>query len=102
MLQSFPKDKTYLSDLQLQERLDPNGVDYNSLIAKYQPLHDAGYVEGFVPKPGLRITDKGLKAMEDYKKEKYSKQSSISSADMQNIIAVLAIISTIAIAIAQC
>ena len=101
-LQSFPKDKSYLSHLQLQDLLDPNGVDYNTLIAKCEPLHEAGYVEGKIPRPGLRITDKGLKAIEAYKRKKYSKQSKISKVDMSNIIAVFAIIVAIAIAIAQC
>ena len=99
LLKCFPKDKTYLSHLELQNCLDPNGQDYNNLEKKCNILFNAGFVEGQIPEPGLRITDKGLKALDDYEKPKVKK---ITNGQWQIIIAIVGIVLTIIVTVGQC
>jgi hypothetical protein len=67
LLRSFPIDKRYLSEKELS---DLNGnPEYTVLTALYDPLFYKRLVEGQIPDPGLRITDRGLKTLSDYELE---------------------------------
>jgi hypothetical protein len=72
LLVQFPKNKTYLTDKQLERNLDKLGKqgDFDYVIEKYNELFYLNYVEGNIATIGLRITQKGLDALEDYRKER--------------------------------
>lgn len=65
LLKAFPIDKSYLSHEQLEKILGGNS-DYNALTEAYDTLFNPGFIEGRIPNPGLRITDKGMKTVTDY------------------------------------
>jgi hypothetical protein len=61
LLKGFPTNKRYLSH---KELADFNGnPEYTMLTSLYDPLWEKRLIEGRIPKPGLRITDKGINAI---------------------------------------
>jgi hypothetical protein len=65
LLKRFPKDKSYLSQRHLDE-ITKGKLDYNSLVDLCNSLYYAELIEGFMSGKGLRITEKGLKAIPFY------------------------------------
>ena len=68
ILRKFPLDKSWLDDKELEDIID-RVVDYNERTEIYNELHKAGFVEGGIPEPGLRITPKGISALYEYEKQ---------------------------------
>lgn len=65
LLKKFPVDKSYLTHKQLDE-ITKGKLDYDSLITICGDLHYTDLVNGSIQTSGLRITDKGLKALSHY------------------------------------
>lgn len=72
LLKAFPKDKSYLSHSQLEEIMGGE-IDYDDLTSAYNTIYKEGFIEGRLPTPGLRITDKGLLGISDYELTEHRK-----------------------------
>lgn len=68
ILRQFPLDKSWLDLKELDDIL--GNVEYKQLTEVYNDLHKHGWVEGGIPEPGLKITDKGISALYEYEKQK--------------------------------
>ncbi|TMI91290.1 MAG: hypothetical protein E6H08_13595 [Bacteroidetes bacterium] len=68
ILRKFPLDKSWLNDKETEDIIDRD-VDYNERTEIYNELHKAGFVEGGLPEPGLRITPKGISALYEYEEK---------------------------------
>lgn len=83
LLKAFPKDKSYIPHSKLDEILG-GSVDYTSLTSVYNTCYFAGYVDGAIPSPGLRITDSGLEILTDYELKK-KRESEVSDLNYKKL-----------------
>ena len=83
LLNKFPKDKSYLNEQQLSDMYG-DYHDYNELSDAYNELDKFKFIDGGIPKPGLRINDKGLQGLLRYEDEK-AKQQEIDHLNLKKL-----------------